>query len=283
MKIGLINIALELFKNKKFNNVKNVVDMGSKELRVSFDKLKNSYNQAGLKFNEKKFSILKKFPKGKRISTKNFWMDMGIREYKSFDINKSHDSIFFDLNYPMEKKNYFNKFDLVADFGNNEHVFNIGESYRTLYNLCKKNGYIWIFQAVYKGNGYFNFDQSFFEGYAAANNLSVVHSCYIVNIDEYNQAIIPCDKNLYEVINKDKVFNINISYIFKKKTNKEFKYYYQYNLDKKDSPYLVSFFNNSYPPEKMYIPTKTKNEYKKLARKGNREAIIWLRSIGEKY
>ena len=94
MKIGLINIALELFKNKKFNNVKNVVDMGSKELRVSFDKLKNSYDQAGIKFNEKKFLILKKFPKGKRISTKNFWMDMGIREYKSFDINKSHDSIF---------------------------------------------------------------------------------------------------------------------------------------------------------------------------------------------
>ena len=35
MKVGLVNIALELFSNKKFNSVKNVIDMGTKEMRVS--------------------------------------------------------------------------------------------------------------------------------------------------------------------------------------------------------------------------------------------------------
>ncbi len=283
MKIGLLNIALELFKNGKFKNIRNVVDMGSKEIRVHFDKMKNSFNQAGIKFNEKKYKILKKFPKGQRISTKNFWDDMGIKNYKSFDINKSHNSIYFDLNFPMTNKNYFNKFDLVIDFGNNEHVFNVGESYKTLYNLCKKDGLIWIFQAVFKGNGFFHYDQSFFEGYAAANNLSIVHSSYIINIDEYNQVVVPCDKNLFDILDLSKVFNVHISYVFKKKSNSKFKYYYQYNLDQKDSPYLVSFINNSYPPEKIYIPTKKMSDYKKLARKGNKEAIIWLRSIGEKF
>ena len=94
---------------------------------------------------------------------------------------------------------------------------------------------------------------------------------------------MPCDKNLFDILDLSKVFNVHISYVFKKKSNSKFKYYYQYNLDQKDSPYLVSFINNSYPPEKIYIPTKKMSDYKKLARKGNKEAIIWLRSIGEKF
>tara|TARA_Y100000816_G_scaffold230324_1_gene175512 strand:- start:3298 stop:4149 length:852 start_codon:yes stop_codon:yes gene_type:complete len=283
MKIGLLNIALELFRNKKFKNIKSVVDMGSKEIRVNFQNMKNSYHQAGIKFDEKKYAILKKFPKGKRISTKKFWQDMGVKNYKSVDINKTYNSIFFDLNFPMKSKKYFNKFDLVIDFGNNEHIFNVGESYKTLYNLCKKDGFIWIFQAVFRGNGFFHFDQSFFEGYAAANNLSIVHSCYVVNVDEYNQIVVPCDKNLFDILDLSKVFNVHISYVFRKKTNEKFKYYYQYNLDKKDSPYLVTFINNSYPPEKMYIPTKKISEFKKLARRGDTDAITWLRSVGIKY
>ena len=41
--------------------------------------------------------------------------------------------------------------------------------------LCKKNGYMWIYQSVNNGNGFFNFDISFFEGFAAANKLGIVY------------------------------------------------------------------------------------------------------------
>ena len=55
MKIGLINIALELYQNKKFRSVKSILDMGSKELRVSYDQIKYAFDQTDIKFNKKKF------------------------------------------------------------------------------------------------------------------------------------------------------------------------------------------------------------------------------------
>ena len=66
-----------------------------------------------------------------------------------------------DLNKPFEDKSKFNKYDIVTDFGSCEHVYNIGECYKTVHNLAKKDGYIIIAQATLKGNGYFKFDQSF--------------------------------------------------------------------------------------------------------------------------
>ena len=283
MKIGLVNIALELFKNKKFSSIDNMLDMGSKEMRVSYNQLKYAFDQVGIKFNKKRFEKLKIFPKGKRISTKNFWQELGVKNYKCSDINKSHDSVYIDLNKPLTNKKLLKKFDLVTDYGNNEHVFNVGEAYKSMYNLTKKNGYIWIFQAVFGGNGFFNFDSSFFEGYAAANNLSIVHSCYIVCPSEYEQIIVPCNKDLFNLFDLTKIKKIDISYIFRKKTDREFSYHYQYGLNDKQSKYLVSFLNSEYPPEKLYIPTNSISELKKKAKKGDKASINWLRAIGIKY
>ena len=137
MKIGLINIALELFNSGKFKELSNVLDLGTKELRVSYNQLNHSFKQAGIKYDKKNFQILKKFPKGKRISTKYFWKELGIKKYSCSDINKKS-KLYIDLNYPLKNKKLKNSYDLVTDFGNNEHVFNVGESYKTMYELCKK-------------------------------------------------------------------------------------------------------------------------------------------------
>lgn len=283
MKIGLINIALELYQNKKFRSVKSILDMGSKELRVSYDQIKYAFDQTDIKFNKKKFEKLKNFPKGKRISTKNFWQELKINDYKCSDINKSHDSIYIDLNKPLIDKKLLQKFDLVTDFGNNEHVFNVGEAYRTMYNLTKKDGFIWIFQSVFGGNGFFNFDASFFEGYAAANNLSIVHSCYLIYPSEYEQIVVPCNKNLFNTFDLTKVKGVDISYVFRKKTDKKFNFHYQFGLNNNQNKYSVNFINSEYPPEKLYIPTKTIQELKKKAKKGHKISIDWLRSTGIKY
>ena len=39
-------------------------------------------------------------------------------------------------------KKFADKYDLVTDFGNNEHAFNIAEAYKTTHKLCKKDGLI---------------------------------------------------------------------------------------------------------------------------------------------
>jgi len=285
MKIGLINIALQLYKLNKFNKLSNILDMGSKELRVTYTDLENAFKSANIDFNKKKFNVLKNFPSGKRISTKNFWEELNIKKHYSLDINKQHNSFFQDLNYPIDKKNkkYLSKFDLITDFGNNEHVFNIGEAYKTMYDLCKPGGFIWIFQSVYNGNGFYNFDQSFFETFAATNDLSIVYSCYLVHINEYDQFVIPCNKDLFNSFDLAKIKNISISYIYRKQSSKKFKYPYQYNVRNRNEIFNLNFINKEVIPEKIYVPTKKISDLIKLAKKGDIASINWLRAIGKKF
>ena len=151
-----------------------------------------------------------------------------------------------------------------------------------MYKLCKKNGYIWITQSVYGGNGFYNFDKSFFEHFAASNNLAIVYSAFLVNLPDYKQFLIPANKDLLDTLNLNKINNLDITYIFKKKTNNNFNYGYQYNVDTKDH-YNIMYFNTYYPPEKIYIKNKSLLNLKKLARKGDKESIQWCRDLNIKY
>ena len=86
-----------------------------------------------------------------------------------------------DLNFPLTDKDLIEKYDLVTDFGNNEHPFNFIEAFITMHKLCKEKGFLMIHQGLFKGNGFVNFDISFFENYAAVNNYSIKHSCLVFN------------------------------------------------------------------------------------------------------
>ena len=61
MKIGLINLALTLYKNGFFSDVNSILDMGSKELRISYADLKYSLDEVNIKIKNKNLNILKKF------------------------------------------------------------------------------------------------------------------------------------------------------------------------------------------------------------------------------
>lgn len=283
MRNGLIELAFELKQRGLFENFNTILDFGSQEIRISFNELENLFQKIGKpKSILKKYEILKKFPKGKRISSKTLWKDLGFKKTFSFDINKQHESLNYDLNEPFTDKNYFNSFDLVTDFGNNEHVFNLSEAYKTLYKLCKKDGLIWCFQSVFRGNGFYNFDQSFFETFAAYNELSIVHSAYVVHTGQYDQFLIPCNKELLNTINLFNVKSIYITYLFRKNSNKSSNNIYQYGLDNTKHSFNTKFIQRETMSEKFYIPSKSLNSYKKLAKKGDKEAIFWLRQLGVK-
>ena len=278
MKIGLLSLALEMRINGCFKDIQSIFDLGTQTLHIDYERLNNLLQNSKYKFDKKKFQILKKFPKGRRLSTRLFWESVKIKDYSCSDINKKS-KYYIDLNYPLEKKLQSKKFDLVTDFGNNEHVFNIAEAYKTLLKLCKKNGYIWIYQSVVNGNGFFNFDISFFEGFAAANRLGIVYAAYVVHTKNYGQFLVPCDKELLNTLDISKVESIYITYIFKKKFDSEFKYFYQYNANNFKQIYTTHFITSNFPSERYYIPSKSINDFKKLASKGDEEAIIWLRTL----
>lgn len=280
MNLASFKLALELKKKGILDSVNSIIDMGSADMRISYENIKFLFNQSKIDFDKKTFNFLKNFPKGKRRSTKIFWNALGLNNYECLDINSKNNSHKIDLNFPLAKSKLKKQYDLVNDFGNNEHVFNVGEAYKTMFKLTKKNGLIWIRQSVYNGNGFFNFDKSFFEGMAVANNLSILFSSYIVKLNLYDEYLIPCSKELLSSIDLNKVHGIDITYVFRKNKNQEFKYYYQYNLDNPNDTYEVQYLEYPHSSEKMYIKTKEKKEYIKLAKKGNKEAIEWLRALG---
>ena len=94
-------------------------------------------------------------------------------------MNKEHGSISLDFNLPLEDTSLYSQFDLVTDHGACEHAFNIAETYRTMHRLCKPKGLIVIAQSLWGGNGYFLYDESFFDGIAAANNYKIIFKAFL--------------------------------------------------------------------------------------------------------
>jgi len=256
-----IKVALELHQLGHFKNFSSVMDMGSQELHIDFEKFKYWVKQTNLQFNEEQFNNLKNYPGFPRQPTKELWKLLGFTNTVCLDIFDQHDSIFCDLNFPFDDINHNGKYDLVTDFGNNEHPFNVVEAYKTMHKLTKKNGYLWIDQAVFNGNGYFNFDIPFFEGLAAANNYSVIYSAYTITTANAEQYHLPCDKGIIDSINLNKVKDLGISYIFKKNEENSFQYCYQFEVTKgnTDTIYRTNFITDKFPPERHYIPSKLIN------------------------
>ena len=252
-----IKIALELHQLGHFKNFSSVMDMGSQELHIDFEKFKYWVKQTNLQFNEEQFYNLKNYPGFPRTSTKEFWKLLGFTNTVCLDINGQHDSIYCDLNFPFDDINHNGKYDLVTDFGNNEHPFNVVEAYKTMHKLCKKNGYLWIEQAVFNGNGYFNFDIPFFEGLSVAKNYSVIYSAYMISTANGDQYHLPCVKDILDSINFNKVDLFGISYIFKKMEENEFQYCYQGQVTKENkyTRYRTDFITDKFPPERYYIPS----------------------------
>ena len=91
------------------------------------------------------------------------------------------------------------------------------------------------------------------------------------------------NKDLFNLLDLTKIKGVDISYVFKKNLDDEFKIHYQYGLNNNQSKYLVSFLNSEYPPEKLYIPTNSIKDLKQKAKKGDKIATEWLRSTGFKF
>jgi hypothetical protein len=152
----------------------------------------------------------------------------------------------------------------VTDHGTTEHVFNIAETYRTMHRLCKPGGIIVIMQALYGGNGYFNYDISFFEGMAAANNYRVLFSSYTVYTlasGGSKQFHIPVSRDLITVVDWAKVSSIGTCYAFQKMSDEEFQFAYQGQYMAKaqgNLGYRLQFLAD--PPSRTYVPLRGTEE-----------------------
>ena len=275
MGLGLAPIQniLELKSLGYFKDMNSVLEMGSQELHLKKDDLKELFEINGLDKNlVEEFPNSKNWPFSPRCPSKYLYKALGLDEYSSIDLSGEHESIVHDLNEPFEDKSLFNKFDITTDFGSCEHVFNVAECYKTMHKLTKPGGYLIIAQATVKGNAFFTFDESFYEGIAAANGYKIIYSSYFIQTGEktlkgsYHEFHIPRNSKLLNVLDYAKLRDfekntgVGIYGVFQKVNDDKFHMPQQGGMSNKDVYNGVVGFNRGYLKEEMgyhYIPSST--------------------------
>ena len=259
--IAAVQNTLELSKLGLLEGTNKIAEMGSQELHLTALDLEEMIKMAGLNnFQKDKFPNIDNWPNFPRCSAKSFYQFLGIKEYVSIDMNKEHGSISLDFNLPLEDTSLYSQFDLVTDHGACEHAFNIAETYRTMHRLCKPNGLIVIAQSLWGGNGYFLYDESFFDGIAAANNYKIIFNSYVITTKSKtpngsdNQFHIPLNRDLLKTIDLSKA-NIGVYVVLQKQDKSDFKFPYQGQyLAKKQGHFGFNRIYHQNPLSSSFIP-----------------------------
>lgn len=260
----IIDLAFHLKYLGYFDEVRSVMDMGDQDLNENYDYLKKKIPEKNFSKLSKNFENAKSYPNRPRVSSSCFWKSIGIEKTDRLDLiqlerknDVDHNFFKFDLNLPFDHNLFLSKYDLVTDLGNNEHPFNIYETYKSMHNLTNKNGLMIIQQALFKGNGFYNFEVGFFESLAASNNYEIIYSSYCFHTDDY-YFCAPISDQVLDAIRLNEIGAISIIYVLKKKNDNDFKMPYQ-GLGSKPSggETFNSFmsYENTFP-KRNYVPVQ---------------------------
>ncbi len=170
--------ALNVFESRNLISYQNpkAIDLGSQTASINNVFVQNLIRQ-NKKLNKSQKDGLQNLSNKKNFTTKDYFISIGFKEYKSIDINGAYDSLQFDLNKNILKTyNYKKKYDLVINNGTGEHVFNQYSLFLNFHNLTRCNGIMlnilpfidWI------NHGFYNFNPIFFADLAASNNYEII-------------------------------------------------------------------------------------------------------------
>jgi len=256
-----VKMDLELFKRGFLKDRHSVIEMGSQGLHLNLADLQEFFNMAGINdYKKEKFSVLTHWPNSPECSSRVFYEALGITEYACIDLGQEHGAIPVDLNFPLEDKSLYGKYDVVTDHGTNEHVFNTPEAFRTMHRLCKVGGIFIVSQVMYRGNGYYAYNPSFFERMAAANNYKILFSSYNIVAHTWtsngspNQFHVPISEDLIDTLDWSKIREIGINFVCQKQSDADFCYPSQAEpIVRKNQGYPLQFLQS--PPRDSYVPT----------------------------
>lgn len=253
-----VRLNLELFQRGLLKG--SVIEMGSQELHLKKSDFEELARMSGIDC-KGDFANLKNWPGYPRCPSKVFYEMLGIKRYSCIDLGGHHGAIPLDLNSPLQDHSLYGQYDLVTDYGNNEHVFNTIEAYRTMHRLCKQSGLMAINQTFCRGNGYYGYDPSFFEGMAAANNYKIIFSAYVITANTWgvdwskeSQFYIPISDEALGTIDWTKISEVGICYVMQKQKQESFQYPYQGQYLSKAQGHYGYRLQFLAPPSRAYLP-----------------------------
>lgn len=133
----------------------------------------------------------------------------------AIDINGTPDALRLDLNGPIELGE---QFDLVINHGTAEHVFNIGQVFKTMHDHCIDGG-LMIHESPCIGwvdHGFYTLQPTLFYDLATANNYEIV-GAWLLSI-EGNWTLRLDDRDHIHRLNGElpKQANLNIYVVYRK-------------------------------------------------------------------
>ncbi len=278
---GPVRFFCDLWQRGIFESIDSVCESGSQELNMTAKEFHGIVQAHGLSdYDRQDFALLDKFPGTPRESARKLYQLLGAQNYTCLDLNKEHGAIGHDLNTPFDDRSKWEQFDLVTDFGCNEHCFNVMEAYRTLHRLLKPGGYMVICQPRYaETNGYYLMDESFYEGLAAANGYKIVQAQYVTTElnrarEEREQFLIPLSRDLLRIIDLNAV-KISIIYCLQKVSSEDFVIPYQdkFLSERQGNAGYIQYFERR-PPVRSYLPIESAEGVVNWALQTHREYII---------
>jgi SAM-dependent methyltransferase len=102
---------------------------------------------------------------------------LNYRKYTAIDFHGTPEALKINLNDPVELGE---QFDLVLNAGTAEHVFDIGQFFRTVHALTRPGG-LMIHAMPFRGwleHGFYSFNSTFYWDLAAANDYSLLIHAY---------------------------------------------------------------------------------------------------------
>ena len=142
-----------------------------------------------------------------------FYELLGITDYEAIDFGDAGATLKHDLNFPLELKR---QYDVVADFGTIEHIFNIGEAFRTVHNLVRSGGVMVHGLPTFGGyyHGFYNIHAWTFKSLAYANDYEMIDLFYVHDIEVERARVEKRDFAKFEDIKNKEVRLQHVKFFF---------------------------------------------------------------------
>ncbi len=126
-----------------------------------------------------------------KIPLKKRYLELGVAEHLSLDINGHDGSMQVNLDKPIPDW-LEGRFDVVSNYGTSDHINNQEQCFRNIHKLCKIGGlmaHVVPLNGNWVNHGRFYYEMVFFTNLAKLNNYEIISS-YILGDSKFKQIYV---------------------------------------------------------------------------------------------
>lgn len=146
-------------------------------------------------------------------ATKALYGAFGLNDYAAIDFADPNADFRANFNEPFEPPR---QFDVVTNFGTIEHIFNIGEGFRTIHKLLKPGGIALHALPTYGAyyHGFYNIHSVVFRSLVAGNGYELVNLSYAHDIGQQNERFLSNFRSRLDDITNNEVRLQNVKFFW---------------------------------------------------------------------